>query len=69
MAKFAVERPSKVVQCCGCIDMMYKHTGHICSCLNISSKNRNPMDLGISDSCVMSAVVLESILSESGKFV
>ena len=54
----------------GCMDMMYKHTGrHVCLCLNISSKNRNPMDLGISDSCVMSVTVLEYILSDSEKCV
>jgi len=46
-----------------------KHTGHICSSLNISRKNRNPMNLWISDSCVMSAMLLESILSDSEKCV
>ena len=49
--------------------MMYKHTRLVCFCLNISSKNRNPMDLGISDSTMMSAMVLESILSDSEKSV
>ena len=28
--------------------------------LNISIKNRNPMDLGISENCVISAMVLDS---------
>jgi len=52
------------------MDMVYKHTGwHVCLCLNISSKNRNTMDLGISDSCVMSVMVLEYILSDSEKCV
>jgi len=66
-AKRADEHPSQVVLCCGCIDMMYSSTGHVCFSLNISSKDRNPMDLVISDSCVISAVVLESILSDSEK--
>jgi hypothetical protein len=68
-AKRAFEHPSQVVLCCGWIDMMYKHTRLVCFCLNISSKNRNPMDLGISDSTMMSAMVLESILSDSEKSV
>ena len=45
--------------------MMYKHTKHVCFCVNVCSKNRNPLDLGISDSCEMYAVVLESILTVS----
>ena len=49
--------------------MMYKSTGHVCFCLNISSKNRNLKDLGISDSCVISAMVIESILADSEKCI
>ena len=49
--------------------MVYKHTGHVCFCLHISSQNRNTMDLGISDSCVMSVTALEYILSDSEKCV
>jgi len=48
--------------------MMFKHTGHVCFCLNITSKNSNPMNLEISDIYAMSVVILDSILSECGKF-
>jgi hypothetical protein len=49
--------------------MMYKHTVHICFCLDIASVNRNHLDMGISDSCAMSVMILESILSDCGKCV
>jgi hypothetical protein len=51
------------------IDMMCKHTVYICFCLNVPSINRNHLDMGISDSCAMSVMILESILSDCGKCV
>jgi hypothetical protein len=48
-------------------DIMYKPTGHVCFYLNVSSKNRNPLDLGISDNCEFSATIIEFILSDSEK--
>ena len=39
-------------QCFGCTDETYKLNGCVCFCLSVSSKNRNPIYLGISEGSV-----------------